>query len=57
MNKRRNYMKVKATFTGFDLTEDKIYEVKFEYETVYELKCDTGMYCRPKGFFTVVDEE
>ena len=47
-------MKVVALFTGFDLTEGKIYDVDFEYESVYELKCDTGTYCRNKNFFEVV---
>lgn len=49
-------MKVKALFTGFDLTEGKIYEVSFEYDTVYQLKCDTGNYCRSKNFFEIVDD-
>lgn len=47
-------MKVKALFTGFDLTKGKVYDVIFEYDTVYELKCDTGTYCRDKGFFEIV---
>lgn len=50
-------LKVKAIATGCDLTENKIYEVYFEYDTVYELVCDTGRYCRPKGFFEVVEGE
>lgn len=50
-------MLVKADITGFELTEGKVYTVIFEYDTVYELKCDTGQYCRPKGFFTVVPDE
>lgn len=50
-------MKVRALFTGFDLTEGKIYEVIYEYDTVYELQCDTGIYCRDKGFFEIVEEE
>lgn len=49
-------MKVRALFTGFDLTEGKIYEVIFEYDTVYELQCDTGIYCRNKNFFEVVEQ-
>lgn len=49
-------MKVKALGTGFDLTEGKEYEVIHEYDTVYELKCDTGTYCRPKDFFEIVEE-
>ncbi len=49
-------MKVKALFTGFDLTENKIYDVIYEYDTVYELRCDSGVYCRPKEFFEVVKE-
>jgi hypothetical protein len=49
-------MKVKALFTGCDLTENKIYEVLFEYDTVYELRCDTGVYCRNKEFFEIVKE-
>lgn len=44
-------MEVKALVSGCDLTEGKIYDVIFEYDTVYELKCDTGTYCRPKSFF------
>lgn len=50
-------MKVKATFSGFDLTEGKIYEVIFEYDTVYDLRCDTGRYCRDKGYFDIVEED
>lgn len=50
-------MKVRALFTGFDLTEGKIYDVIYEYDTVYELQCDNGRYCRDKGFFEIVDEE
>ena len=50
-------MKVKALFTGGDLTEGKIYDVIFEYDTVYELHCDTGIYCRPKTFFEVVSKQ
>ena len=49
-------MKVKSLISGFDLTEGKIYEVIFEYDTVYELKCDTGTYCRNKNFFEIVEE-
>lgn len=48
--KEEKKMKVKALFTGCDLTEGKIYDVIFEYDTVYELKCDTGIYCRNKKF-------
>lgn len=40
-----------------DLTEGKIYDVIFEYDTVYELKCDTGTYCRPKSFFEVIEAD
>ena len=50
-------VKIRALFTGCDLTEGKIYDVIFEYDTVYELKCDTGQYCRPKTFFEIVDNE
>lgn len=50
-------MKVKALFTGFDLTEEKIYEVIYEYDTVYELRCDTGIYCRNKEFFEIVQKD
>lgn len=49
-------MKVKALFTGFDLTKGKVYDVIFEQDTVYELKCDTGTYCRNKEFFEIVPE-
>lgn len=49
-------MKVKSLINGCNLTEDKIYEVKYEYDTVYELKCDDGIYCRPKTFFEVAEE-
>ena len=47
-------MIVKAKFTGLDLTEGKEYTVDNEYDTVYELRCDTGTYCRNKDFFEVV---
>lgn len=50
-------MKVKALFSGFDLTENKVYEVIHEYDTVYELHCDTGTYCRNKNFFEIVEDE
>ena len=50
-------MKVKALVSGFDLTEGKIYDVIFEYATVYESKCDTGTYCRPKSFFEVIEAD
>lgn len=49
-------LKVKALFTGFDLTEGRVYDVIFEYGTVYELQCDSGIYCRAKEFFEVVGE-
>lgn len=42
---------MRAYFTGFNLTASKDYEIKFEYDTVYEVVCDDGTYCRPKGFF------
>lgn len=57
MNRRLFKVKVRALFTGCDLTEGKIYDVIFEYDTVYELQCDTGQYCRPKTFFEIVEEE
>ena len=50
-------MKVKSIVNGFDLTKEKVYEVIFEYDTVYELNCDTGRYCRPKEFFEVVEDK
>lgn len=34
-------VKVRALFTGCDSTEGEIYDA-VEYDTVYELKCDTG---------------
>jgi len=49
-------MQVEALFDGFDLTAGKVYTVIFEYDSVYELKCDTGTYCRPKNFFKPVTE-
>lgn len=49
-------MKVKSLVTGFDLTKDKVYEVIFEYDSFYELKCDTGIYCRLKTFFEILME-
>lgn len=52
-----NKLKVRAKFTGFDLTEGKIYTVDFAYDSVYELRCDTGTYCRNKDFFDIVDEK
>jgi len=49
-------MKVKAIVSGFGVTEDKEYDVIFEYDTVYELKVDDGkIYYRPKGFFKVIN--
>ena len=48
-------MKVKAKFTGFNLTKDKVYDVIFEYDTVYELVCDEEkVFCRNKEFFKVI---
>lgn len=49
-------MRVRALFTGFDLTEGKVYEVINEYDTVYELNCDSGCYCRAKEFFEPVND-
>lgn len=50
-------MKVKSLITGFDLTEGKIYDVLFEYDTVYEIKCDNGIiYGRNKYFFEIVEQ-
>lgn len=49
-------MKVKALVTSENLTKDKVYEVIFEYDTVYELQCDDGRYCRNKYYFEVVEE-
>lgn len=50
-------MKVKVLFIGYDLTKGEIYDVIFEYDTVYELQCNIGQYCRPKTFFEIVDNE
>lgn len=49
-------MRVRALGTGFGLTEGKEYNVDFEYDTVYKLHCDTGVYCRPKDFFEIVED-
>lgn len=50
-------MKIKSLITGFELTEGKVYDVLFEYDTFYELECDDGnVYCRNKNFFSVADE-
>ena len=50
-------MKVKSLITGCNLTEGKIYTVIMEYDSVYELDCDDGRYCRNKGFFEIVKDE
>lgn len=50
-------MQVKSLVNGLDLTEGKIYEVIHEYDTVYELNCDTGRYCRAKEFFQPMDSQ
>lgn len=47
-------VRVRSLITGYDLTEGKVYTVIREYDTVYELQCDTHIYCRPKGFFEEV---
>jgi hypothetical protein len=48
-------MVVKSVVTGFELTKDKEYEVIFEYDAVYELRCDDGkVYCRNKDFFEIM---
>jgi hypothetical protein len=50
--------KVKAKFTGFNLTKDTIYDVISEYDTVYEIVCDGGkQFCRNKDFFDIVEED
>lgn len=49
-------MRVVSIIDGFDLTKGKIYDVIFEYDSVYELKCDTGQYCRNKDFFEVLPD-
>lgn len=41
----------KAVINGFDLTDGKDYLILFVYDTVYEVKANTGIYCRNKGFF------
>lgn len=48
-------MKVKALFTGFNLVADKIYDIIFEYDTVYEIDTGEGIYCRNKEFFEIVE--
>ncbi len=48
-------MRVKALFTGYDLVAGNVYEVIEEYDSVYELKCETGIYCRNKDFFKVIE--
>lgn len=48
--------KIKSLITGFNLTKDKVYDVIFEYDSVYELQCDDGRYCRSKNFFVEVEE-
>lgn len=49
-------MKVISLVNGFDLTKGKCYTVDMEHDTVYELHCDTGIYCRNKNFFEIVEE-
>lgn len=49
-------LKVRSIVTGCDLTEGKEYTVDFEHDTVYELHCDTGIYCRPKEFFEIIED-
>lgn len=45
-------MNVRAIITGFNLTVNSIYEVLYEYDTAYEVRCDNGhVYCRNKDFF------
>jgi hypothetical protein len=54
----KNQMKVISDITGYGLTEDKEYEVIYEYDTVYEIKLDNGnTCCRPKGFFKKIEGE
>lgn len=50
-------MKVKSLVTGMDLTKDKVYTILHEYDSVYEVRCDSGIYCRAKEFFEVLKEE
>lgn len=49
-------MKVKSLVTGFNLIEGKIYDVIFEYDTVYEIDTGKGVYCRNKDFFEIVTQ-
>ena len=44
-------LKVRSLVTGFDLTAGKVYAVLNEYDSVYELQCDSGIFCRPKDYF------
>jgi hypothetical protein len=48
-------VQVKALFTGFNLKEGQIYDVIFEYSTVYEIDTGEGIFCRNKDFFEVVN--
>lgn len=48
-------MKVKSTINGYDLTKDKIYDVIYEYDNLYKLKCDSEIYWRNKDFFEIVE--
>jgi hypothetical protein len=49
---------VMSKITACGLTAGKIYNVIFEYDTVYELECDGGkVYCRNKGFFCPLPPE
>ena len=49
-------MKIKALFTGFNLVEGQIYDVIFEYDTVYQINTGQGIYCRNKEFFIIMKE-
>ena len=51
-------MKRVAEFDGYGLTAGQEYEIRYEYDTVYEIKTDDGkIMCRPKGFFKEVEDD
>jgi hypothetical protein len=51
-------MKIRSLFDGYGLTKNKIYDVIFEHDSVYELMIDDGkVYCRNKNFFEIVKQK
>jgi hypothetical protein len=48
-------MKIISLINEYGITENKVYVVLFEYNSVYEIELDNGnIGCRAKNFFEVL---